>query len=50
MRLYNSFIRNDCCSITAIWKQRFLEAGMDDCLARPVLKEYLERVLGKYFG
>jgi len=31
-------------------RQKFLEAGMDDYLAKPVQKQDLERMLTKYFG
>ncbi len=31
-------------------RQKFLEAGLDDYLAKPVQKQDLERMLAKYFG
>jgi CheY-like chemotaxis protein len=31
-------------------RQKFLKAGMDDYLAKPVQKQDLERMLTKYFG
>lgn len=45
---------DSCVAVTASMmpaeRQRWLEAGMDDVLAKPVLLEELERLLDRWFN